>query len=182
MRAIDIAIGVLWLAFWLYWVVSAVGVKAARRPTRRCVGARVAVVLVVVAVIRSGLLGRHSVTRDRAWGVTGLVVVMLGLGLALWARCYLGRNWGMPMTQKAEPELVTGGPYRMVRHPIYGGIILAMLGTAIATSVYAFVPVLVVGGYFVYSARVEERYLAGEFPDAYPRYRRATKMLIPFVF
>lgn len=179
---IDAVIGALWIVFWIYWLASAVGVKAARGQNTRHVGIRVAVALVVVALIRSGALGRHAVNRAHAAGVAGLLIVVLGLAFAVWARMYLGRNWGMPMSQKVEPELVTSGPYRFVRHPIYTGIILAMFGTAIAISVYAFIPVVVLGAYFVYSARTEERYLAGQFPDTYPQYRRATKMLIPFVY
>lgn len=179
---IDAAIGVLWLAFWVYWLASAVGVKTARGGSARHVGVRVAVALVVVVLIRSGVLGRHAVHHDRMAGIAGLILVILGLAFAVWARLYLGRNWGMPMTRKVDPELVTSGPYRFVRHPIYTGIILGMLGTAIAISGYALIPVLVLGGYFVYSARMEERYLTDQFPDSYPQYQRSTKMLIPFVY
>lgn len=85
------------------------------------------------------------------------------------------------MTQKDEPELVTLGPYRFVRHPIYSGILLAILGTALATNIYWLVALGVMGIYFVYSARVEERMLTTSFPAAYPSYRAKTKMLIPFV-
>lgn len=182
MRVIDAVIGALWIAFWVYWMASALGAKPGRRRSAGFVGARVALVLVVVALIRGGVLGTRAVTRDRALGLTGLVVVVLGLALAVWARLYLGRNWGMPMTQKRDPELITSGPYRSIRHPIYTGIILAMVGTAITTSAYALIPVVVLGGYFVYSARMEERYLADQFPDSYPKYRRSTRMLIPYVF
>jgi protein-S-isoprenylcysteine O-methyltransferase Ste14 len=103
------------------------------------------------------------------------------LALAIWARRHLGRNWSTPMSQKVDPELVTTGPYRSIRHPIYSGIILAMIGTTISVSVFWLVAVLVLGGYFVYSAVVEERFMAGLFPDSYPDYKRPTKMLIPFV-
>jgi protein-S-isoprenylcysteine O-methyltransferase Ste14 len=106
---------------------------------------------------------------------------LAGLGLAVWARLYLGRNWGMPMSEKVDPELVTTGPYRQVRHPIYSGIILAMIGTTIAVSLYWLVGVLLLGAYFLYSAFVEERMMAGLFPDSYPEYKRSTKMLIPFI-
>lgn len=85
------------------------------------------------------------------------------------------------MTQKNEPELVTGGPYRLVRHPIYSGILLATVGTAVALNWRWLVIVALAGIYFVYSATVEERYLAEQFPDTYPAYKRSTKMLIPFV-
>ena len=49
----------------------------------------------------------------------------MGLGFAIWARVHIGRNWGTPMTQRDDPELVTSGPYRFVRHPIYSGILVA---------------------------------------------------------
>jgi protein-S-isoprenylcysteine O-methyltransferase Ste14 len=69
-----------------------------------------------------------------------------------------------------------------VRHPIYSGILAATIGTAVALS-WRWLPVVaLVGIYFVYSARVEERYLAAQFPDSYPAYKRSTKMLVPFVF
>jgi protein-S-isoprenylcysteine O-methyltransferase Ste14 len=88
----------------------------------------------------------------------------------------------MPMSQKVDPELVTTGPYSRVRHPIYSGIILAMIGTTIAVSLYWLVAVAVLGAYFLYSAIVEERLMARLFPGSYPEYRRSTKMLIPFIF
>ena len=85
------------------------------------------------------------------------------------------------MSQKDEPELVTSGPYRVVRHPIYSGLLLAILGTALTTNLYWLVAMGVMGIYFAYSARVEEQLLTTSFPVAYPSYRAKTKMLIPFL-
>jgi protein-S-isoprenylcysteine O-methyltransferase Ste14 len=85
------------------------------------------------------------------------------------------------MSKKVDPELVTTGPYRSIRHPIYSGILLATIGTAIAVSWYWWIVVVLGGCYFVYSALVEERNMASLFPDSYPRYKQTTKMLIPFV-
>jgi protein-S-isoprenylcysteine O-methyltransferase Ste14 len=76
---------------------------------------------------------------------------------------------------------VTTGPYSSVRHPIYSGILLAMIGTALAVSLYWLVAVVLVGGYFIYSAVMEERYMATALPDTYPRYQQETKMLIPYL-
>lgn len=106
----------------------------------------------------------------------------MGLVLAVWARVYLGSNWGTPMSEKIDPELVTTGPYRRVRHPIYSGIILATAGTTIAVSLYWLIGLVIIGAYFIYSATVEERNMADLFPDTYPEYKRLTKMLMPFVF
>jgi protein-S-isoprenylcysteine O-methyltransferase Ste14 len=87
----------------------------------------------------------------------------------------------MPMSQKAEPELVTSGPYRFVRHPIYTGLLAALLGTALANNLIGLIIVVILGAYFYYAASVEEKNLTATFPTEYPAYRTNTKMLIPFV-
>lgn len=85
------------------------------------------------------------------------------------------------MTQKDEPELVTSGPYHLIRHPIYSGILLALLGTALAMNVEWLILFAALGVYFVYSATMEERIMMTSFPTTYSSYRARTKMLIPFV-
>ena len=167
-----------WLAFGLYWLLAAVRAKRGSRTSRcRAPGLLAIVAIVLLRVLSSDTLAVHSLGLQ----VIGVIVFAAGLGLAVWARIYLGRNWGMPMTKKEEPELVTSGPYRFVRHPIYSGILVALLGTALATNLYLLIAVVVLGAYFVYSATVEERILTTSFPDSYPTYRAGTKMLIPFV-
>lgn len=111
----------------------------------------------------------------------GFVAFILGLLFAIWARRNLGENWGMPMTVKQSPELVTSGPYRFVRHPIYSGILLAMLGTAFATTLIGLFILAIVGTYFIYSALVEEKIMLAAFPKTYPAYKQKTKMIIPFI-
>jgi protein-S-isoprenylcysteine O-methyltransferase Ste14 len=182
MRAVDIVIGVGWAAFWIYWIAASVDVKAGRTRRNRFAGVRVAIILAVLLLLRLRLLKGRTVTTDPWLQVIGLALFLLGLALAIWARVYLGRNWGMPMSEKADPELVTTGPYSTVRHPIYSGIILAMVGTTIAVSLYWLVAVVLLGAYFIYSAIKEERYMAGRFPDTYPHYKQSTKMLIPFIW
>jgi protein-S-isoprenylcysteine O-methyltransferase Ste14 len=116
-----------------------------------------------------------------ALSVLGAAIVAGGLGFAGWARIHIGRNWGMPMTRKEEPEPVTSGPYRLVRHPIYTGILAAVVGTALAINLIALGVAALLAVYFLYSATVEERNLAAVFPSAHPVYRARTKMLTPFV-
>src|SRR5947209_8328832 len=74
-----------------------------------------------------------------------------GLAFAIWARRCIGRNWGTPMSQKEEPELVISGPYRRVRHPIYAGILAAGTGTAVALSWAWLIAVGLIALYFTYS-------------------------------
>jgi protein-S-isoprenylcysteine O-methyltransferase Ste14 len=141
-----------------------------------------AIVLVLLLLTQLEVFRGHAVTTDPWLQGIGLAIFVLGLALAVWARIYLGRNWGMPMSEKVDPELVTTGPYRTVRHPIYSGIVLAMVGTAIAVSIYWLIAVVLLGGYFIYSAFMEERCRAQVFPDTFPAYKQSTEMLIPFLF
>jgi protein-S-isoprenylcysteine O-methyltransferase Ste14 len=179
MDALKTAIDIAWVIFWVYWLASAFGAKEGRGSRRRIPlnGLTALSVILLVRVFRGGSLAVHS----PVLGAIGAVVFASGLALAVWARVHLGRNWGMPMSQKAEPELVTSGPYRFVRHPIYSGLLAAILGTALVTNLIGLIIVAVLGAYFYYSASVEEKNLTATFPEAYPEYRNSTKMLIPFV-
>jgi protein-S-isoprenylcysteine O-methyltransferase Ste14 len=182
MKAIDIIIGVGWIVFWAYWLAMAVTAKAGQSRWRQFAGVRVGIILVILLLLRLRILKGHGAATSNPWllGI-GLAIFVLGLALAVWARVHLGRNWGMPMSQKADPELVTTGPYRRVRHPIYSGILLGMAGTAVAVSPYWLIAVAVLGAYFLFSAVSEEHTMTKLFPDAYPPYKRATKMLIPYI-
>lgn len=169
---------IVWGVFWLFWLIAATSAKKGSGGGRvRAPGLLVVIAFVLLRVFKTDTLPTHSLVLQ----VVGTVLLAGGLGLAVWARIYLGRNWGMPMTRKDEPELVTSGPYRFVRHPIYSGILLGILGTALATNIYWLIALGAMGAYFVYSATVEERLLTTAFPAAYPGYRARTKMLIPFV-
>ncbi len=182
MHVVDVVILAGWVVFWIYWLAASVGVKAGQSRWARLAGLRVGIILIVLLLLRGKALKGQVATNDPWLQGIGLAVFLLGLALAVWARVYLGRNWGMPMSQKADPELVTSGPYHRIRHPIYSGIILGLLGTTIAVSLYWLVAVLLTGAYFLYSAIVEERSMAQLFPDAYPAYKRSTKMLVPFIY
>lgn len=172
------AIVVIWIAFWAYWLLAAVGAKPGLHHRRRLPAIGAAAIAVVLA---RSLRGQDLTVGDVALEALGTAAVVAGLAFCVWARVHLGRNWGMPMTEKEQPELVTDGPYRFVRHPIYTGLLLALLGTGLATNLYALIALVLAVPYFVYSARVEERNLANAFPTTYPPYRARTKMLIPFV-
>lgn len=86
------------------------------------------------------------------------------------------------MAEKTDPQLIASGPYGLIRHPIYSGILLAALGTGLAVTFYWFIPFILFGIYFIYSAFIEEKTMAKAFPKTYPGYKAKTKMLIPFVF
>jgi protein-S-isoprenylcysteine O-methyltransferase Ste14 len=182
MRAVELVFLVGWGAFWLYWLAAASSRKRGRVSWSRQLGIRAVLVVIAIVLVRVRAFGHHGLNTDPWRAGLGLVLFALGLGLAIWARVHIGRNWGAPMTEKDEPELVTSGPYRLVRHPIYSGLLIAAVGSAVALNWQWLIAVLLAAVYFVYSATVEERYLTEQFPEAYPAYKRVTKMLVPFVF
>ena len=182
MLAAELTFAIGWAAFWVYWLVAALSMKRGRVPWGRELRIRVLVAVLVLILYRLGAFHGGGDLTTSPWreGI-GLFLFALGLGFAIWARLHIGRNWGTPMTKKDQPELVTTGPYRLVRHPIYSGILLAGVGTGVGLSFQWLIAFVLAGVYFVYAATVEERYLSGEFPDAYPQYKRTTKMLVPFL-
>jgi len=181
MKAVEFVFAIGWAAFWIYWLVAAFSMKRGRLPLARELRIRAVIFVLVIILLRLGAFQNNGLNSDPWLAGLGLVLFAAGLGFAIWARIHIGRNWGTPMSQKNDPELVTSGPYQLVRHPIYSGILVAGIGTAVALSWSWLVAVALAGIYFVYSATIEERNLTEQFPDAYPEYRRSTKMLVPFI-
>jgi protein-S-isoprenylcysteine O-methyltransferase Ste14 len=182
MHAVELIFAVGWAAFWIYWLVAAFSMKRGRVAWSRELRIRAVIAVLAILLIRLGAFRNHGLDSDPWRAGVGLVLFADGLAFAIWARLHIGRNWGSPMSQKTETELVTSGPYRRVRHPIYSGILIATIGTAVALSWAWLIAVALAGIYFVYSAIVEERNLTEQFPDTYPAYKDSTKMLLPFVF
>ena len=176
----------LWAAWLLFWIGSAFGNKR----TLRSSGARwrlvsVAAVAAVWFVLRQfrGYLDRPLFPSSAAWTYIGLVLTACGLAFTVWARLVLGPNWsGMP-TIKQDHELIERGPYGLVRHPIYTGLLLAVFGSALAgghawnVAVFAMITILL-----IVKSKAEEALLSRQFPDAYRDYRQRVKALIPFVY
>jgi protein-S-isoprenylcysteine O-methyltransferase Ste14 len=181
----------LWLALVGYWGLSSRAVKQSM-DTRwiwwREIAVRLGFFALVVQLLQFAVLGNASPSTplyapnaSLPVGLVGLLVCGLGIGLAILARAHLARTWGAPMASKENPELVTNGPYALVRHPIYGGMLLAMVGSAIGQSVLWLLPLIVYGPNFIRSARREEKLMVERFPDRYRAYMKRTKMLLPFV-
>jgi protein-S-isoprenylcysteine O-methyltransferase Ste14 len=181
----------LWLIFIAYWAVMAMGAKrtVGARFWGREIGLRLGVIVLIVLALRIPAV-RHALQGARAHaagispllGLGGVALCALGIAFAIYARSHLGQNWGMPMARKESPELITSGPYAAVRHPIYTGIFIAMLGSAIGTSPFWLIPLALFGIYFVYSARKEEKLMLAQFPQQYPQYMSRTKMFVPLVW
>ncbi len=188
MRPVTV-VNAAWLVFLLVWLAFALRAKRTvdRRGRRQGIVMRMFVIVIAFGLFRSGARGpiaeySKALQGNALVSISGAVLTVVGIACAIWARVHIGRNWGMPMSVKEQPELVTTGPYRLVRHPIYTGMLIAMLGSALAGEIGWLLIFILSGIYFVYSARTEERLMLEQFGEQYAAYVKRTKMLIPFVF
>ena len=184
MNAYRLIIGLCWLAFIVVWAVFAVvGVRSGARRSASGSMIRLTIFVLTIVLVNIGRFvplapfGQATV----AVAAAGSVVCVIGVAFASWARAALGRSWGMPMDVHEDSQLVTSGPYAYVRHPIYTGLLLMMIGTALVYPLAA-LPTLAILAYVLFSASREEQEMQRRFPDSYPQYRRRTKRLVPFVF
>ena len=178
----------LWIAWSIYWLVSSRNVKrAVRRESRAArwghiVPLVVGMLLIVAQRPSSPVFSMRLLPATRASYWVGVAVLCVGLAFAIWARRYLGTNWSGSVTVKENHELIRTGPYGLVRHPIYTGILTGILGTAVARGELRGVWGLAIctAGFLV-KLRREERWMRETFGEAYDRYRATVPMLVPFV-
>lgn len=178
----------VWVLFLLYWQIRAFGGKTTQR--REALPPRVLrlVAFVVAAVLLSTSLVPLPWLYLPLWpaGVwpfwLGAAVTVAGLLFAVWARAHLGRNWSSAVTIKQGHELITSGPYAVVRHPIYTGILGGFLGVAIALAEVRGVLVFgLIFAVFWAKLRTEEAWMRGQFGAAYAAYAGRTAALVPFL-
>jgi len=118
-----------------------------------------------------------------AWpAALGAALVFAGLAFAFWARLWLAGNWSSSVTLKSDHELVDDGPYRWVRHPIYTGLLLAFVGTALAVGEGRALVAVALAAFALWrKLKLEETMLGRQFGDAYATYCARTRALVPFV-
>jgi protein-S-isoprenylcysteine O-methyltransferase Ste14 len=176
----------LWVLFAVYWAVSALNSKKTKR--RETWAQRLAYVLPLLAALallsrpeaHRGWLGAHLLPFSPAIEWLGVALVAAGIAIAFWARWHLGANWSGTVTLKENHELIRTGPYRSIRHPIYTGILLALLGTAVQIGqVRSFLAFVVAWLCFYFKARREESFLREEFGDRFAEHIGRTGMFLP---
>ncbi len=177
-----------WLTVGFYWLISALGSKRAVRrqsaSSRRIhiVFATAAFILLMDDRIPWGALSGRFVTPSPFIAYLGLAITIMGCGLSLWARAFLGANWSATVVVKEDHDLIRRGPYAVIRHPIYSGFLLAMIGTALTVGevrALIAIPLAFIGWYM--KSRLEESFMIDQFGEQYLRYQREVKGLIPFV-
>jgi protein-S-isoprenylcysteine O-methyltransferase Ste14 len=169
-----------------FWILSAFSVKRtkAQQPLlhRLCYFVLTAAAAILLnGSARMTNWNRAIFPHTVVTGILGDFLLLVGLFIAVWARITLGSNWSAKVTLKENHELIQRGPYRVVRHPIYSGLLLMILGTAILIGQ--------VGGFVVLGfcacglwvkLRREEAWLTKHLPE-YSEYMRRTRALVPFV-
>lgn len=178
----------VWVAWALYWLLAAVGNKRTQR--REPLSSRLTYML---ALLAGGLLitWHHSPWGElldlRLWPrsmlsyLIGFAALVAGLAFSVWARVHLGRNWSGNVTVKEGHELIRTGPYAYVRHPIYTGILTAVLGTAICSgTLRAALGLAIIAAALLVKLRAEERFMRETFPGQYEKYCEEVPALIPF--
>lgn len=187
---IEAIIKASWIVFALYWLWGWRRVKGAKRAEallprllKYWLPLFVAVALVGPGHWFAGSwLGERMYPALPVFALTGALLSWLGVGFACWARHVLGRNWSSVVQVKQDHELIQSGPYGWVRHPIYSGLLLAFVGTAMAIGEWRGVgTVAIVAVSFWFKLRLEERWMRDNFGPAYERYMQRVKALIPCV-
>jgi len=178
----------LWLIWLAYWIIAAVGAKE----TQREEGFRSRLTHYVPLIVGGVLLGWPDVAglaleqrflpRTLAGFWIAVAMIAIGLGFSITARVWLGGNWSGSVTIKKDHELIRSGPYGLVRHPIYTGLLLALIGNTLAVGKWRALIALVPFAFAIYrKMTVEERFMAEQFGDDYTRYRKQVPALIPFI-
>ncbi len=178
----------VWFTFLLYWRIRAANTKQSVRieptPSRlfRSLAFIVAITLFFVPHLRIPVLNLSLLSRSPLHFWLGVALNALGLLFAVAARHHIGRNWSGTVTLKQDHELITTGPYALVRHPIYTGILIGFLGTAIALGeLRGLIATLLIAVALWAKLRLEEQWMRQQFGPAYSAYAARTAALIPFL-
>jgi protein-S-isoprenylcysteine O-methyltransferase Ste14 len=175
-----------WIVWLVYWLIMAFSTK---RTIERggFFGYRLVTIVFAIVLLNGGRL-LHVSERSRLWphsttlGILCDCVVLAGAAFTVWARITLGRNWSAEVTFKQDHELIESGPYALARHPIYTGLIVMALGTAIAYGqVFGFALFAALCGGLWWKAKQEERIMSAHFPEAYAEYKTKVRAIVPFV-
>jgi protein-S-isoprenylcysteine O-methyltransferase Ste14 len=179
-------LGIPWVVFITYWTVGAFKTRATRETEP--FASRFAVLAIEVVgyllIFRTstgiGFLANRVLPRNLPGPVVGVLLTWSGIALAIWARYHLAEYWSARITIKEGHELIRTGPYTRLRHPIYSGLILATIGSALVIDRWRCVLglCLVVAGY-CFKAKKEESMLSQQFGEAFREHQKHTGFLLP---
>jgi protein-S-isoprenylcysteine O-methyltransferase Ste14 len=175
-----------WYVFIIVWIVAGFWVKTTKASepllSRLAYGSLLTLGFYLLFSQRAavGFLGARFVGTAEWIALTGVALTFAGTALSIWARIILGENWSARVTRKVGHELIRSGPYAVVRHPIYSGLLLASIGTAIVVGEWRGVlaiPLIFLSE--IVKAKREERFMLAEFGDVYAQYKKQTGFIVP---
>jgi protein-S-isoprenylcysteine O-methyltransferase Ste14 len=173
----------LWGILVIYLVISARGVK---QDTRLHLWQSFGLLFAIVAAFLPPHLGVFRFLNfapvNPILSVIGLIICAAGMAFFISARQHLGKNWSQTVSAKEGQQLVTSGPYRLVRHPMYTGGLIADIGSAIVCGGGWIFLIIFLGAIFLWRVGAEDKLMAHQFPDKYSDYKKRTKKLIPFIW
>jgi protein-S-isoprenylcysteine O-methyltransferase Ste14 len=180
---------IIWISMAIVWALGSLNAKRAARtesPASRAVEVVFVLggfVLLFNSSAHFGPLATRFVPVSQPIEYAGVAITFVGVAFAMWARLLLGRNWSAAVSIKEDHELIRRGPYALVRHPIYSGLLFGFAGTAITVGEVrglAAVALAFIG--WRLKSRMEEAFMMAQFGAEYVRYSTRVKALIPFVY
>jgi protein-S-isoprenylcysteine O-methyltransferase Ste14 len=205
MNVTTIIIIICWITYIIFWAISAIGIKkdigksSNWKRWRVAWLIRIAIAVLILWAVWQKIIGRHTsgpvyhplsdyfasiyyFHSLSVVGIIGAVLCVLGVAYAIWARVHLGKEWSSYPTLKENHKLITSGPYAYVRHPIYTGVLIAALGSALAGGLPWLLAFAIGLAVFLRRVRIEENLMTKQFPDQYPEYKKRTRALVPWVW
>lgn len=184
-------VGVTWIIFIVYWILNWGNSKPTEKRDFGDIPVRLAAFVIVVVVIF--ILRKFQLVPlcDVSWtgchfeeqnGILGIIFSIAGVTIAIIARHTLGSNWSGNVELKKGHRLITNGIYSVVRHPIYLGILLMMIGTLLVfESGLVLIIFFFAACVFAFRIKREEGLMMKTFPKEYPKYKKNVRSLIPFI-
>jgi protein-S-isoprenylcysteine O-methyltransferase Ste14 len=182
----DSAVGLAWLVFLGYWLIARFSVNRMERPEPG--GTLVVRILIMAGAYwllfrqdpQFGVLNNRFTPYDVRIVLVGVLLTWSGVAFAIWARYHLGKFWSATVALRQGHRLIRSGPYANIRHPIYTGMLTAVLGTALAVGRYrALIAFVVILAGFIAKSRQEEKLLDAQFGEAFEEHRRRTGFFLP---
>lgn len=185
MSAVALVVYIAWGIFWVYWFISALRTRSQTVRQQSSLSRWLHWILMILGywVLFSdpALLWRF-LPDNIVVKLIGILILFSGLSFAIWARIHLGQYWSGRITIKVDHKLIRTGPYKIVRHPIYTGIMFGFIGSVIVSgemsAILAFILMLAA---LLIKISEEEKFLVEEFGPTYIQYKQEVKSLIPFI-
>jgi protein-S-isoprenylcysteine O-methyltransferase Ste14 len=178
----------IWLIYSAYWWFMSKNVKQTQHRESGISGLIRLIALILAAALLwlprlpGSLLNERFLPPGEWCFWTGAAVTVAGLLFSVWGRRYLGTNWSQDVTVKVDHELITSGPYALVRHPIYAGLLLGFLGCAVARGEWrGLLAVALVFSVLWYKLKLEEKLMRAQFGLSYEAYSRRVSALVPYL-